>query len=534
MKLNRRKILILLGSAAIVGLVSFRRLKSIFSPRIIQGRISGGNFNRGHQIRDPKFSGNEVEYEIDTLIIGAGISGLSAGHHLQKEGKENFMILELENRLGGNSSSESNETGSYPLGAHYLPIPSSESFELKTFLQEIGVITQIKNGLCVYNEYYLCFEPKERLFLNGRWQMGLEPNLGLSYSDQKEFEIFFSVMDEFKNALGNDGKRAFAIPVFRSSKDKKFTKYDSITMEQFFLELGLKSSYLRWYINYCCKDDYGASMDKISAWAGIHYFAARNGEGAGLDSSTVLTWPEGNAFLSRNLARNIKDKIKKNVLVYKIFEDVSGVFLVEAYDFSKNKILKYKTKNIIYSAPLFTAKKIVEISKIKKQLKRVHKEYSPWMTANIELESDLDSRETPLCWDNVNYHGRSLGYIYANHQEIKTQLAKKNITVYWPLLETSTKAARIRALTRTHQQWCGDVISELEGMHEGISEYIKEINISLWGHAMAIPQVGFLKSDNIGHRNFIFAHTDQSGISIFEEGFYQGLNAAKYIAGIMK
>jgi hypothetical protein len=29
--------------------------------------------------------------------------------------------------------------------------------------------------------------------------------------------------------------------------------------------------------------------------------------------------------------------------------------------------------------------------------------------------------------------------------------------------------------------------------------------------------------------NFYFAHTDIAGISIFEEAFYQGLNAAKKI-----
>ena len=34
---------------------------------------------------------------------------------------------------------------------------------------------------------------------------------------------------------------------------------------------------LRWYLDYCCRDDYGAGMAQVSAWAGIHYFASRHG-----------------------------------------------------------------------------------------------------------------------------------------------------------------------------------------------------------------------------------------------------------------
>ena len=67
---------------------------------------------------------------------------------------------------------------------------------------------------------------------------------------------------------------------------------------------------LRWYLDYCCRDDYGAGVAQVSAWAGIHYFASRHGfhapgdddEGA---AESVLTWPEGNAWLTRRLAEGV-------------------------------------------------------------------------------------------------------------------------------------------------------------------------------------------------------------------------------------
>jgi hypothetical protein len=38
---------------------------------------------------------------------------------------------------------------------------------------------------------------------------------------------------------------------------------------------------LNWYMNYCCRDDYGATTNNTSAWAGIQYFASREPEEKG-------------------------------------------------------------------------------------------------------------------------------------------------------------------------------------------------------------------------------------------------------------
>ena len=56
------------------------------------------------------------------------------------------------------------------------------------------------------------------------------------------------------------------------------------------------SPYLNWYINYACRDDYGALARDTSAWAGIQYFASRDPEEKG-----PLTWPEGNGWIARQL-----------------------------------------------------------------------------------------------------------------------------------------------------------------------------------------------------------------------------------------
>jgi hypothetical protein len=75
-------------------------------------------------------------------------------------------------------------------------------------------------------------------------------------------------------------------------------------------------------------------------------------------------------------------------------------------------------------------------------------------------------------------------------------------------------------------------------VHPNIDEAVKEVNILLWGHAMAQPLPGMIHG---GIRQQLaispdprihFAHTDLAGISIFEEAFYQGITAAQQIVSV--
>ncbi|MCC3262610.1 hypothetical protein LLE87_31045, partial [Paenibacillus polymyxa] len=58
---------------------------------------------------------------------------------------------------------------------------------------------------------------------------------------------------------------------------------------------------LHWYLNYCCRDDYGARHDEVTAWAGLHYFASRDGHAANAGEGAVLTWPGGLAALAARM-----------------------------------------------------------------------------------------------------------------------------------------------------------------------------------------------------------------------------------------
>ena len=62
-------------------------------------------------------------------------------------------------------------------------------------------------------------------------------------------------------------------------------------------------------------------------------------------------------------------------------------------------------------------------------------EYSPWITANLTLESipDLDRGEP--AWDNVVMNSPALGYVDAMHQSLRTFADRTVWTFYWALAE---------------------------------------------------------------------------------------------------
>jgi hypothetical protein len=75
-------------------------------------------------------------------------------------------------------------------------------------------------------------------------------------------------------------------------------------------------------------------------------------------------------------------------------------------------------------------------------------------------------------------------------------------------------------------------------MHPGISSEIQSIDMWPWGHGMIRPSVGFIWSDT-RHKmkdecgNVLFAHSDMSGMSNFEEAQYHGIEAAKKVLALM-
>lgn len=76
--------------------------------------------------------------QTDTLIIGAGLTGLTAAYHLQKQGRE-VLIAEARSRLGGRIHTADLDTNRpIELGATWLGVKHTQLYKL---LEELGIKT---------------------------------------------------------------------------------------------------------------------------------------------------------------------------------------------------------------------------------------------------------------------------------------------------------------------------------------------------------------------------------------------------------
>ncbi|MFT3932238.1 MAG: hypothetical protein QM726_01380 [Chitinophagaceae bacterium] len=400
------------------------------------------------------------------------------------------------------------------------------------------IVSTDTSGLPVYNEDYLCFDPEERLYINGKWQDGLVPHFGLPANDRQQIERFLTLMNEYRYLKGKDGKDVFAIPVNTSSADESFTKLDNITMKDWLQQENLSSSYLHDYINYCTRDDFGTPYNICSAWVGIHYFAARKGKGTNATHSDVITWPQGNGFLIHALTQGIEENIFTECLAVNVEEINKGV-VVSYFDVKKNTLYAIEAEQCILAVPQFIATRLLKDNNRTEKVTQ-HLHYVPWMVANLTVNPLEERSGAPLSWDNVIHQSSSLGYVEATHQLTQQYIPQKNLTYYLPLTGKSTIEERKLAQSKTFDEWVDLIVNDLKKVHPNIGEAVEEINIMLWGHAMAQPLPGIIhggirKELSASINNCIhFAHTDLAGISIFEEGFYQGLNAAKKVLEQLK
>lgn len=526
----------------------FNKLRSlrIKKPYSFPVELSGPNFKIAHQMRNAIPELNKIKMSLqkqaetnEVLILGGGIAGLSAGWWLQRQGVKEFQILELESQVGGNSRSEKSIISMFPLGAHYLPLPNSEATELKLLLEEMGLITGYdQQQRPLFAAEHLVADPEERLLKDGLWHEGLVPKIGLTANEMQEIDRFFALMNDFKIAIGQDGKPAFAIPVARSSSDEKFLQLDRISFADFLQQRQFDAKPLLWFLNYSTRDDYGVGIESVSAWAGIHYFAGRRGHAGNASDHEVLTWPQGNGYFVQHFSHILHSHIQTNKFIAHI-EKENQKYFVYTYDINKNSWTCLQARQIIYAMPQMTAKYLLPDF----VQSPIASHYAPWLVANIGLKKIPKGEGFQSAWDNVSYHSNSLGYIIATHQNLVLKPQETVITYYQPLDQIEPKKMREFMLSGTIDDFLPAIIKDLEKMHPDIQQDILFVKIWLWGHGMISPKTNYIWNENRKkiqltnqnlHPHIHFAHTDQTGISIFEEAHYHGVRAAQKVLQHLK
>ena len=526
-------------------------------PPALEFAFAGIDLERGHALRDLLAQGPlpapTLVRRAQVIIAGGGVAGLAAARSLRLAGVHDFALLELEDTPGGNSRAGAVNGVACPLGAHYLPVPGDHAPEVQDLLEELGLRQRVA-GRWQYDERHLCHSPQERLYFEREWQEGLLPVQGVGEATLEQYR-------RFSQAVGAASRAArFTMPQFAALDAKTglapaHQALDAMTFEAWLQQQGLDDAHLRWYLDYCCRDDYGAGIARVSAWAGLHYFASRHGfhapgEAVAEDREGVLTWPEGNGWLTQQLAAPLKaqGQLQTGTSVLRIAETRRGVE-VDAFNHHSGNVERWQAPRCIVALPVFVAARVVQNPPAFLAQAAQRLQWAPWAVTNIHLNAPLADRPGAApAWDNVIYGDSNpggLGYVDASHQKLDPRPGPTVLTYYQALGDVAD--ARQQLATQGAEHWGRAALAALAGPHPDVLQRAARVQVTRYGHAMSIPVPGvqaFLSQIGLqappGKRKLLlngerqralptpatarlaFAHSDWSGYSVFEEAFTRG------------
>ncbi|MFM9879940.1 MAG: NAD(P)-binding protein [Burkholderiaceae bacterium] len=568
----------------------------------IAGAFVGPSPQRGHWLQSPAQlppwanAAPGPRRRVGVLVAGGGVAGLAAARALRLRGMHDLALLELHDSAGGNSIASAMPLGGpgagrqpCPLGAHYLPVPGPGTPELQDLLHEFGLLERtvgrVGGGYRVsaLGERHLCHSPQERLFFNGAWQAGLLPLAGVGAATLAQYRRFAQAVQTAQQQV------KFTIPISNQPLAKGLLALDAITFDAWLAQQGLQDAHLRWYLGYCCRDEYGAGTGIVSAYAGIAYFAARHGfsapgeallpgltpgealisglaPGEAAASPGLFTWPEGNSWLTQRLAAPLGQRLHTGRVITRIAEGRGGVE-VDALNVSAQTTERWLAAHCIVALPLRVAARVVQLRSSQQQrglqAAAASLRSAPWLVANLVLSGALHERGGAApSWDNVLYGAAGLGYVNARHQQLEAQPARNaaGVLTYYRALGDVPGAAR-QLLTQPLPWWQAQVLADLAPAHADLPGKLLQMDVCRWGHGMAIPlpatllqrqkysDSGLLPARNLPRplskkissaatnansansassaplQRLTFAHSDWAGYSVFEEAFALGHRA---------
>ncbi|WP_018152288.1 NAD(P)/FAD-dependent oxidoreductase [Leeia oryzae] len=493
----------------------------------------------GHQLRDAHAWPAATEHrDVDTLILGSGVAGLTAAWQLQKHDYRNYLLLSGPEPLGNTAYGDAGRGLRYPKGAHYLPFPTRSSTHVRELLADMGVLVSGEHeSHPYYDEAAILHAPDERIWADGKWSPGVIAPVAAHSESARQQARFFRWVEQLKTQKGSDGLRLFDIPLVLSSQDDDWRRLDMMPFSRWLDQQGYTDSALRAYLDYACRDDYGAGCTHVSAWAGLHYFACRDGHASNGADGGLLTWPEGLGRLTQWMYNRLP---AANVMAGSAIRIQEGQHNVTVDVLAGKTRMTIAARRVICAMPLHVLKHLVSLSDYGFDVPQQMPPHAPWLVTNLVLQGFPPEKDgEPLAWDNVRAGSDGLGYVVATHQWIREAMPERTVfTAYRNLPQFSPDAARKWLLAAKPADLFDAAMVDLDEVYgrPRLWRHAQYAEITVRGHAMATPAVGFLHNAGLAalrkqDGRLLFAHSDLSGLSLFEEASWWGYQAAQKILG---
>ena len=353
----------------------------------------------------PPLAEKQPPGDVDVVIVGAGLSGLTTAYELKKAGLS-YHVLEMEPRVGGRV-----RTGTYPdesqaevgLAEFWTGNPAIElAQELKVPLEKVepGLSSFVVDG-------------KTYPFT--------------TYNTNQEF-IKSALKDDYPKYLEWDGRMAKMVHALEEGPpDAEMMKLKDISFYDWLEQQPELTPLARGMIRAVVEPEIGTDIRRISALDGIAEWHLFTGDGA-----TPWHCVGGNQNLTEAIADAIgRENITLNAQVTNVIDTEEGVE-VRAVDTSDFKNHTFKAKYCVLTMPLYRLFEVQFEPRLSDDVyKAVHSQgWGAYFTAHCILKKEAEKYWTV---DGTNIlpllHGGPIGVIYPGKAPADEQKIMVNLLV---------------------------------------------------------------------------------------------------------
>jgi hypothetical protein len=470
----------------------------------------GDQFAGGHDLRDgklPALTGGLLEAASDVVVVGGGISGLTAAYELAKAGRRVTLVEQAE-EIGGNAKSAKWGSIDYSIGAAYFTRPD-EGDPLETLYREIGVLdraVQVPKGEALWSGK----------LVEGFW--GGATQSGAAVDSTK------SVADTLRRVYDD---RYPDIPWTKQTagwSKSQFERMDRLPFSTYLEQLEAPT-HVRQFCEYYCWSSFGGSATEISSYAALNFITAEFGD--------ILALPGGNAGVARALADALRAKGASLVTHHFVGAVKQGDDGVEVVALDGDVVRRFPARSCVVALPRFIAGRIVEGFGDDRRALVAQMKWRAYVVANVLL-----SKRPGVEWYDAyrveELDPRDIGWtdlIVADF--VASQKSDHCVLTAYRALPYD--GGRTELLThddfpRHREKVRRDLLPWLGAL--GLTEDdIVDINLARWGHPLVLAQPGQLASGRLEALSkplgrVAFAHQDRFGVPAIETAIQAGMAAA--------
>ena len=292
--------------------------------------------------------------EVETIILGAGISGLTLGHYLNKRDKD-FLIFESSKYIGGNISTKNKKGFICENGPNTVLINNKS-------VQDLISDLKIKNDIIYPND-----NNKKRFLISK----------GKLIEIPQSFAQFI-----MSNILSLTAKIRIFFEIFIKKSDSNLSVYDFFSrrfgkeFHDILIEPFLTGVYAgntrKMSIKYVLKKIWEAEQNYGSVILGFMKRESRN------ISPKSFNFKNGLSDLTNALQHKIKDKIRFTSKITSISK------IGNLYEITVNNDIKYRCSKLISTIPAYALSEIIFDKKLSQNLKKIY--YCPIYVLHLGIE----------------------------------------------------------------------------------------------------------------------------------------------------